>query len=69
MGKKKSGGYKNPLPDVLPCICGSGRVSRENWRDMNKILECELCGRKVWKDTWREAIAAWNNGETNASKN
>ena len=48
-------------PDFNTCTCGSRRITTENWRGMNRIVECLSCHRKVVADTWREAAAKWNN--------
>lgn len=54
---------KKLLPKLQPCTCGEYRsIDMENWRDMNKIITCANCKRRVIRDTWREVITAWNEG-------
>ena len=61
----KRQGYKlikdNPVPKMLPCVCGANR--RAEWTNIRGkyCYECMKCGRtSSWGDTRREARENWN---------
>ena len=56
--------HNNYLPALKSCSCGSSNINSENWKDRRRIITCLACDRKVWADTNRQAINAWNKGRT-----
>ena len=56
--------HNNSLPTLKSCSCGSSNINSENWKDRRRIITCLICDRKVWADTNRQAINAWNKGRT-----
>jgi len=56
--------HNNYLPALKSCSCGSSNINSENWKDRRRIITCLACDRKVWANTNRQAINAWNKGRT-----
>jgi len=56
--------HNNYLPALKSCSCGSSNINSENWKDRRRIITCLICDRKVWANTNRQAINAWNKGRT-----